>query len=167
MYLSDHELKEGSYFIAMEYHTLILNRTFLIIGTQSHMIGVIVNGLVASEHPTDPFANLLLGRFVISEDLENPMSYVVDKYLDELRDVDLLSDDLVKHNSANFAAKLENVSNVTFDRKKKWGMGNYPHDGKIRVKMDGKTREFIILGNQSCAAVAAAIQVWKSRASAA
>ena len=35
-------------------------------------------------------------------------------------------------------------------KEKKWGMGYYPHDGKVYVKTkNGKKKEFIILGSQS------------------
>ena len=42
MKLSDFTLGQGNFFVAMEYHTLILNRTLLV--TEKHLVGIVANG---------------------------------------------------------------------------------------------------------------------------
>ena len=50
----------------------------------------------------------------------------------------------------NFRIPYSDITNVTYNSGKKWGMGPYPHDGKVYVTTaDGKKREFIIMGEQS------------------
>jgi hypothetical protein len=48
---------------------------------------------------------------------------------------------------------------VHYDSSKKWGMGSYPHDGKVHVTTKtGQKKEFIMIGEQDGAAIAQAIQ---------
>jgi len=51
---------------------------------------------------------------------------------------------------ANFRIARESITDVKYDSSKKWGMGYYPHDGKVYVNSSTSgRREFIIMGNQS------------------
>ena len=53
-------------------------------------------------------------------------------------------------NKANFRINISEINHIYYDPKKKWGMGNYPHDGKIYIEtFNGKRKELIILGGQS------------------
>ena len=71
-------------------------------------------------------------------------------YFENILDVDLLSEEFLTMNSFNFRINKKEIKNVYHDSKKKWGMGYYPHDGKVYIEtIDGKKRELIILGNQS------------------
>jgi len=86
----------------------------------------------------------------IDGDLQNPYAYINSKYIDRIKDIDLFSDAFLKANGSNFRIKKSEITGVEYDKRKKWGMGYYPHDGKVYVKLnDGTTREFIILGSQS------------------
>ncbi len=72
------------------------------------------------------------------------------KYVERIKDVDLLSNSFLKINTANFVVNRSDIIRVEHDKSKKWGMGYYPHDGKVYVTThDNSTREFIILGSQS------------------
>ena len=56
---------------------------------------------------------------------------------------------------SNFTIPYRDIASVSFDESKKWGMGPYPHDGKVFVTTkDGSKREFIILANQSGQSIA-------------
>jgi hypothetical protein len=44
---------------------------------------------------------------------------------------------------------LSDISTVEYNPKKKWGMGYYPHSGRVYINKAGRTREFIVLGKQS------------------
>jgi hypothetical protein len=155
MTLKDFEFKPDNHFVAMEYYGLILNRTYLVLITSNELIGIKVNGLVGVESGSGLFD---FSDFVVKEvskaisirgDLYNPYSYIKTQYLKKYEGLDIL--DRNKTNSSkHFIIKKREIKNVFHDEKKKWGMGNYPHDGKVYIEtLDGKKREFIILGNQS------------------
>ncbi len=131
----------------MEYYWLILNRTFLILLTDTKLIGIKVNGPIGAQS-SDPIINLL--PLAIDGDLQNPNSYINMKYVERIKDVDLLSESFLRIDKANFIINKIDIIRTEHDRSKKWGMGNYPHDGKVYVTtQDNLRREFIILGSQS------------------
>lgn len=154
MTLKEIELTEDNHFIAMEYYGFILNRTFLVLITKEHLIGLKVNGQVSSSgsfepSPLLPLASALAERLVISSDLENPYSYVKGKFLQKFENLDVNSEEILKTNSSNFKIHKGDITNVNYDPTKKWGMGEYPHNGKVNISTKkGSTREFIILGRQ-------------------
>ena len=154
MILSGYRLFEGNHFIAMEYYGLILNRTFLVLLTEQQMIGVVANGLVSVTNNADPLTSIVTDSLAIHGDLHNPLSYLNEKYLRRVGKLDLLSDGFLKTNGAHFRIRFDDISEVTYDPRKKWGMGYYPHDGRVYVTVHGKKREFIVLGNQSGRAIA-------------
>jgi hypothetical protein len=158
MILSEYKLVEGNHFVAMEYYGLFLNRTFLILLTEQYMVGVVANGLVSVTGNADPLTTIITNRLAIHGDLHNPLSYLNEKYLRRVGDLDLLSDGFLRTNRAHFRINIDDISEVTYNPRKKWGMGYYPHDGKVYVTMGGKKREFIILGDQSGRVIAGWIQ---------
>jgi hypothetical protein len=86
----------------------------------------------------------------IRGDLQNPYSYVKAKYIDRIQECNLLDGSILQQNKSNFIIKRADIKNAYYDPKKKWGMGYYPHDGKVYIETnDGRKKEFIILGNQS------------------
>jgi len=155
MILQDFALQEGNYFIAMQYHTLILNRTYLVLITDDFLIALKVNGAISVEGGKDNLTRKVTGTFAVSGDLDNPFSYIKNKYLQPLLKQDVYSSSILAQDKANFRIDKKDIVKVTYDRRKKWGMGYYPHDGRVYIKTnDGKTREFIILGEQSGEAIA-------------
>lgn len=154
MLLKDFRLDDGNHFIAMEYHTLILNRTYLVIITKDFLLGLKVNGVVSVEGGNSSLARAITNELAVRGDLNNPLSYVKNKYLQPLLEDDINLDSIVEKDKANFKIYKRDIVEVAYDQKKKWGMGYYPHDGKVYVKtVDNKKREFIILGDQSGKAV--------------
>jgi hypothetical protein len=149
MKFKDVELTPNNHFIALEYYGLILNRTFLVILTNDRLIGLIASGLLSVEG--EGFVGkLVTQQMAVQVDLNNPHSYLKSKYLQKYTEEDLHSESILKKYSANFAIYLKDIQEVYHDPKKKWGMGYYPHDGKVYVKYgNNKKREFIILGDQS------------------
>ena len=135
MLFKDFELKEGNYFIAMEYYFGILNRAFIIILKDRFLLGLKANGVIGTG---------------LAGDLNDPFTYTNDYYVKKFLDEDIYADSILSVNKANFKISKTDIVDVKYDPTKKWGMGPYPHDGKIYIKTnDGKNREFIILGNQS------------------
>lgn len=133
----------------MEYYGLILNRTFLILLTKQSMIGVVANGIVSSKRHADPLTWLITHKLMIHGNLNNHLSYLSDRYLKRVKNLDLQSEGFLEANRFNFRVYYDDISNIKYDSRKKWGMGGYPHDGKIYITINGTKREFIILGNQS------------------
>jgi hypothetical protein len=147
MKISEFEFTPDNHFVAMEYCWLILNRTFLILITDKDLIGIKVHGLIGTENH-DPLVNLL--PLTINGDLQNPYSYMSMKYIERIKDIELKSNGFLKINSSNFIINKSDIIETTYDKRKKWGMGHYPHDGKVYIRTrDDKKREFIILGSQS------------------
>ena len=134
----------------MQYYALILNRTFLVLLTKDLVIGIKVSGLISVESGGNVLEKELVNKMTVKGDLKNPYSYIKSKYIDKVHDVDLSDTSILKQDQANFVIQRADIKNAYYDPKKKWGMGYYPHDGKVYILTnDGKKREFIILGNQS------------------
>ncbi len=133
----------------MQYYWLILNRTYLVILSNNSLVGIVANGLVSAEG-TDGLANYIVKRFVVRGDLSKPFSYVKNEYIEKVNYFDLEGDEILEQNRANFRIDYHDITSIQYDPKKKWGMGYYPHDGKVYIEANNKkTTELIILGNQS------------------
>lgn len=142
----------------MQYYGLILNRTYLVLVTNDRIIGLKVNGLVSVESGGNILAKELSKTMTVKGDLQNPYSYVKSKYLDRLQDLELVDAEILKQDKSNFVIQQADINNAYYDPKKKWGMGYYPHDGKVYILTnDGKKKELIILGNQSGQKIASLI----------
>ena len=158
MKFKDFELNSDNHFIAMQYFGLILNRTYIVLLTKDRIIAIKVNGLVSVESGGNILAKELSKTMTVKGDLQNPYSYIKSKYLDRVRDLELVDANILAQNKSNFVIHRADIINAYYDPKKKWGMGYYPHDGKVYVATsDGKKKEFIILGNQSGHKVASLI----------
>jgi hypothetical protein len=150
--LRDFELQECNHFVAMEYYGLILNRTYLILITRDYLLGLKVNGLVSVEvgRGSDPLTRAITNSMAIMEDKQNPYAYMKEKFLRKMENLDIFGEAILKVSNANFKIERTKIADVYYNEKKKWGMGQYPHDGRVILKIaDGKKREFIILGMQS------------------
>jgi hypothetical protein len=160
MKLKEFPLKRNNHFVAMEYYWLILNRTFLILMTKEYIIGIQGNGVIAVEGGKDFITGLnctepFVKNLAVRGDLSNPFSYLKEKYINNIKDEDLMSNSFLINNKANFRINKKDIKNVYYDSNKKWGMSYYPHDGKVYIEtFDKKKKELIILGNQSGQAIA-------------
>jgi hypothetical protein len=150
MKLIDFNLKQDNHFVSMEYYNLILNRTYLILYTPEFLVGIKVNGLVSIEDNSDFFTKHLTSSFAIKGDLSETQSYIKEKYLQKVQHYNLIDGSIKKANKSNFIIHAKEISDIYHDPRKKWGMGYYPHDGKVYIKYKNRfKREFIILGAQS------------------
>ena len=125
-------------FVAMEYYGLILNRTFRVSLAAEGLQGTLVRGITTVRGGVDPLTEWVTSSLAVSGDLQNPNSYVSRELAASSRE----------HRS-NFLMKYADISSVTYDSRRKWGMGYYPHDGRVYVRTRTSKREFIILGSQS------------------
>jgi hypothetical protein len=129
-------------FVAMEYYALVLNRTFLVRVGDSEITGSVCRGITAVAGGGDFLTRVINGRLSVPGNLTDPKSYV---------DQATLS----KTHRANFVMPLSRVRSVAYDSRKKWGMGSYPHDGRVTIVTAEMKREFIILGTQNGPEIAA------------
>ena len=132
----------------MEYYAVVLNRTFAITINDESLDGVICRGLTSVASGGDPLTQALTAKLAVSGDLNDPSAYIDDRLLKE-------------RSSANFSIQLKDICSVEHNPRKKWGMGYYPHDGRLLIGTANRRREFIILGQQSgkdiCARLSAAV----------
>ncbi|WP_375435698.1 hypothetical protein [uncultured Hymenobacter sp.] len=158
MTLKEFDLGEENHFVAMEYYNLILNRTYLILLTKQYLIGIKANGMISIEGGGDIFTKQITRTSAVRGDLNNPYSYLKENYIRNIENDNLLDKTVLLVNKSNFMIDRSDIKTVYYNPRKKWGMGYYPHDGKVYVKTnDNKEREFIILGNQSGKKIASLI----------
>jgi hypothetical protein len=116
-------------FAAMEYYALILNRSFLVYVRREGLYGMKFCGLVASNTGRyfDPALDLL------DDPWFTPGTEAFQKTMKESR--------------ANFFIPRSDIEDVQFDSSPKWGMGQIPHAGKLKVVLrSGSCRELVLLG---------------------
>jgi hypothetical protein len=124
-------------FAAMEYHAVILNRTFLVTVTATQICGARVHGLLASPPEFSPNWDAL------SLD-------PVERLLDRDDSVDIASEAYDRLDGMDFEIPLTELKRVRFDPSPKRGMGAMLHSGKLYLELQsGFTREFVLLGSQN------------------
>ena len=121
-------------FVAMQYYALILNRTFVVSVDAMGISGTVCRGLTGVEGG-DSLTRYITAQLAVHGDLNDPNSYI--------------GHTSIRPSRANFALSHADITSVIFNPKKKWGMGPYPHDGRVIVETSTRRREFIILGKQS------------------
>lgn len=137
-------------FVAMQYYGLILNRTYLVSVAAEKIRGQVCRGLTSVESGIG-LARSITHSLAVQGDLDDPLSYVSDCQL-------------IRENKANFMFSLSEITSVAYNPRKKWGMGYYPHDGRVIVQTLKRRLEFIILGNQSGERIARRLREYVARA---
>ena len=129
-------------FVAMEYWGLILNRTYTVFVTHDFICGAKVRGVLAA-------ADSRSGTVPIQGDLHDPESYVKPEWLARYQGIDVTSKEFLAIDKANFQIRRDDIAHVAYHPKKKWGMGPFPHTGRMVLHLrSGKKRELIPLGDQ-------------------
>ena len=135
------------HFIAMEYKGMS-NCIYKVYVTDSLIYAAKVNGEITVK------ANYGIGNSIPPEKMHDPESYVskkMDKY------DDLLSDHaaFLKADRENFIIRKSDIKRVYHNPKKKFGMGYYPHEGRIEIETiktpenRKSDRELILIGDQN------------------
>ena len=138
-------------FIAMEYYAIMLNRTYFLRVDDQKIVGSVCRGLTSVVGGGDPITREITSRLAIHGNLADPATYV-----DEAT--------LSRRHRANFSISLSKIRSVTYDPRKKWGMGYYPHDGRVIIVSQEQRREFIVLGEQSGSNIASRLRSSVERA---
>ena len=127
-------------FVALQYHTLILNRVYVVcVGTDS-LIGLVGRGIVAQP-------------VLVAEAMFNPTWWPRRAKLLKYPPLQFADQAVVSAASANFRVSFGDVESITYTADKKWGMGTVPYSGRIFIGVGGKAREFILLGREDGRAV--------------
>ena len=164
MKIKDFILKDNNHFVAMEYHRLISNRTFLVLLTNQHLIGLKVNGFVSVEIHNDPQMAALFNHKAIKGDLHDPYNYIKSSFFEKFAHMSIYNDRILTVDRANFKIRRQDILKTTYNQRQKWTMGYYPHDGTVYLKATRfRRRKFIILGNQSAADIAGWIHQFTQR----
>lgn len=141
-------------FTAMEYVGGIGNRILKVWVTDSLIFAAKVKGLT-SETTFSPLDNTEL--VVSNEKRHDHESYVNKEKSSIYSDIDFSSitpKKFLEIDSKNFVIRKIDIIDFYHNPKKKWGMGGYPHNGRIFIISNPteynskKTREFILIGSQ-------------------
>lgn len=126
-----------SWFVAMEYYALILNRTYKVFVTDRMLCGAKVRGLVSNP-------------MMISPQMFD-QAYWADTQSAKIYDrMDVASTIFLQANSVNFQIGWKQIAEIEYLAKRKWGMGNVPHSGRIILHLrSNRQRELILLGKQN------------------
>ncbi len=126
-------------FLAMEYYSLILNRSYAVVVKKNAICGAKVFGAVGSPRNA-------IGAYLWSD----PRNFISRKTLETYNAVDPESTAFLAVDKVNFQIPCASVQGVGFTSRKKMSMGGVPHSGSLFVHLtDGRKREFILLGNQT------------------
>ncbi len=142
------KLDKPVYFIAMEYKGLS-NCIYKVYVTDSLLMAAKVNGYITVA------PNLGIGTTISKLVMHDPEAYV-NKKMDARYDSILFDKKkFLQADNQNFIIRRENIKKVYHDPTPKWGMGYYPHNGKIiiesiKTKENRKSeRELILIGDQN------------------
>jgi hypothetical protein len=125
-------------FLAMEYHTLILNRSFAVMVTRNKICGAKILGTVGAT-----------GNALDADEWRDPRKVIDRKTYQKYRFVDPESPSFLKIDKDNFQIPTSSVAAIGFNSRKKLSMGGVPHSGSLFIHVrDGRKREFILLGEQ-------------------
>jgi len=128
---------EPTWFAAMEYYALILNRTYKVFVTDQMLVGTTVRGLAISPP-------------VATSSMLNQDFWVLTQTAERYERIDLTSAKLLQMHSANFQLHWHDIAQTEYRAGRKWGMGNVPHSGRLVLQLrDGRQRELILLGRQN------------------
>ncbi|MHA4810016.1 hypothetical protein ACX0G9_18020 [Flavitalea flava] len=136
------------YFVAMEYKGL-LNCIYKVYVTDSLILGAKVNGYITVQ------PNFGIGHAVGWKVMHIPDAYVNRKMDSKYENILADYEEFMKADKQNFIIRRADVKDIFHDPTPKWGMGYYPHTGKIiiqainTVKNVKPERELILVGDQN------------------
>ena len=140
-------LETPPHFIAMEYKGMS-NCIYKVYVTDSLIFGAKVNGYITVQ------PNYGIGRSVPKERMHDPESYV-DKTMDKYDALLSNRSAFLSEDKDNFIIQKSDIKRLYHDPRKKWGMGYYPHAGRIEIETN-KTpenrkgdRDLILVGDQN------------------
>ena len=114
------------HFIAMEYKGMS-NCIYKVYVTDSLIYGAKVNGYITVE------PNFGMGRSIPKDRMHDPEAYV-DRTMDKYDDALPYHAAFLRNDMDNFIIRRSDIRKISHNPKKKWGMGYYPHAGRIEIE---------------------------------
>jgi hypothetical protein len=128
-------------FVALEYHGMVLNRTYRVIVTETALCGAKVRGIMSA-----PIS--------VTEAWKDPEFYPKPKLQARYAGIDPVSAEFLAVDQANFRIAHQELESVELSRKPKWGMGGVPYSGRVLLNLrNGRTRDLVLLGHQDGEAI--------------
>jgi hypothetical protein len=127
-------------FVALQYHTLILNRIVVVCVGRESVVVLVGGGLVVSPH-------------VATARMHDPNSWVRRGKLSKYPTLNFEDDAVLHVARANFRMPFTTMGSIEYSAAKKWGMGSVPYSGRVFIKTADDQREFILIGNENGEAV--------------
>jgi hypothetical protein len=124
-------------FVALSYHTLILNRAYVVLVSEEVVAGAVARRIVMSPGAAP------------ADEWNNPWFYPKERLVRRYNGIDVRSDAFLAVDRGGFRIDRRELADVTVDLSPKWGMGYVPYSGRINLRTrDGRSRELILLGRQ-------------------
>ena len=124
-------------FIAMQYYAGIMNRSYVVQVSDSLILGGRVRGAISAG----------VSRRHSQTELEDPYFYTKQDLLSIYHQDNLVHSELLTKDNANFLIRRGDIQAVKYTEKKKWGMGDVVHTGRLFIELkSGKKIELILLG---------------------
>jgi hypothetical protein len=127
-------------FVALQYHTLILNRIVVVCVGKKSLVGLVGRGPIASP-------------LLVAPSMHDPNWWVRREKLSKYPMFNIENDALLSVARANSRMPFIDISAVEYSAQKKWGMGAVPYSGRVFIEMHGEKREFILIGTENGEAV--------------
>ena len=149
-------IKDIQVFYAMEYVNIIGNRILKVWITSERIFAAKVKGMTSE---TTRYSFINNTSLVVDRRKRNsPQEYANQTEEARYSEVDfnsINSIEFLEMNKGNFIITKTNIEDSYHNPAKKWGMGRYPHNGRIILRLkkessNNKTkREFILIGKQN------------------
>ena len=125
-------------FIAMQYYAGIMNRSFVVQVSDSIIFAGRVRGPIAAG----------VSRWNSRQVIEDPYFYANKQLLEVYEKNDgRIDPKLVQEDKANFLIQRNEIKRIEYTPKRKWGMGDVVHSGRIFITLkDNNKIELILLG---------------------
>ena len=148
MNLSEFLNGQEDYFVALQYHTLLMNRRLLVIVDNVGLVVLKMGNMLADHHPTDSSVNLILKDMQVAQDRRTALNYIEQDILQMYDGLNYDDIEALAIASINVRIAFKDIRRVEVNRKRKWGMGTVPYTGRIILSTAKRKHEFIVLGDQ-------------------
>lgn len=129
-------------FVALSYHTLILNRAYLVLVGDGVVAGAVARRILMSPRPSP------------ADEWYDPWFYTKERLVRRYNGIDVRSDAFLAVDRGGFRIDRRDLADVSVDLSPKWGMGYVPYSGRIILRTrDGRSRELILLGRQDAVGI--------------
>jgi len=145
--------QETEVFYSMEYVNTFGNRILKVWITDKYIFAAKVKGLTSMGPAKGTSDKLVIPKDKRHDPKEYALLNEESKYT-TINFNNIAPERFININPDNFVIARNKITTIEFINKKKWGMGNYPHNGRIKISSakdefnSKRKREFILIGDQ-------------------